>query len=103
MRDSTRTIWAWAGQRIERCSSGRGATDAWWSPADLDFPRLLVMSLSTRPGLILFRGGSYSDKEMTGLLERALDAVAAEVLVRSICVVDRQRVRVTELPPEGTP
>jgi len=32
--------------------------------ADLDFPRILVMSRSAGPGLILFRGGSYSDEDM---------------------------------------
>ena len=39
--------------------------------ADLDFPRLLALSLATGPGVILFRGGNYSDREMCGLLERA--------------------------------
>lgn len=66
--------------------------------ADLDFPRMLALSAAEGPGLILFRGGTYSDKEMQDLLERVLEAVEAEVLERSICVVDRQRVRVTRLP-----
>ena len=69
--------------------------------ADLDFPRLLVLSLATRPGVILFRGGTYSDREMAELLDRALDSVPPEVLARSICVVDRRRIRVTELPVAG--
>lgn len=29
--------------------------------ADLDFPRLLAQSSTEGPGLILFRGGDYSD------------------------------------------
>jgi len=37
--------------------------------ADLDFPRLLALSLAEGPGIILFRGGNYSDLEMCELLE----------------------------------
>lgn len=66
--------------------------------ADLDFPRLLVLGLATRPGLVLFRGGNYSDREMAHLPGRALDTVSPELLTRSICVVDRRKIRVTELP-----
>lgn len=66
--------------------------------ADLDFPRMLALSAVDGPGLILFRGGTYSDEEMQGLLERVLEAVDPEVLESSICVVDRQRVRITRLP-----
>lgn len=29
--------------------------------ADLDFPRMLALSAAEGPGLILFRGGNYSD------------------------------------------
>lgn len=66
--------------------------------ADLDFPRLMALSLAEGPGLILFRGGSYSDNEMCDLLGRVLRKVPAETLERSICVVDRKRIRVTRLP-----
>ena len=66
--------------------------------ADLDFPRLMVLGWSTGPGIILFRGGSYSDAEMTSLLERVLVAVPAETLGQAICVVDQRRIRVTTLP-----
>ena len=66
--------------------------------ADLDFPRMLALSAAEGPGLILFRGGTYSDSEMRGLLERVLEAVEPEVSERSVCVVDKQRVRVTRLP-----
>lgn len=66
--------------------------------ADLDFPRMLALSAAEGPGLILFRGGTYSDEEMQSLLGRVLDAVETEALEHSICVVDRRRVRVTRLP-----
>jgi predicted nuclease of predicted toxin-antitoxin system len=66
--------------------------------ADLDFPRLLVLSSAAGPGLILFRGGNYSDSEMCDLLKRVLNEVQAEVLESSICVVDKKRIRVTQLP-----
>ena len=66
--------------------------------ADLDFPRLLALSSAGGPGLILFRGGNYSDAEMCDLLERVLKEVPPEVLESSVCVVDRRRIRVTQLP-----
>jgi predicted nuclease of predicted toxin-antitoxin system len=68
--------------------------------ADLDFPRLMALSLAEGPGLILFRGGNYSDREMGDLLARVLRQVTPEVLAKSICVVDRRRIRVTHLPFE---
>ena len=60
--------------------------------ADLDFPRLLALSLAEGPGVILFRGGNYSDTEMCDLLERVLNEVSSEFLDNSICVVDRSRI-----------
>ncbi|MCB0155661.1 MAG: DUF5615 family PIN-like protein [Anaerolineae bacterium] len=66
--------------------------------ADLDFPRLLALSSAAGPGLILFRGGSYSDSEMCDLLERVLKSVSSEILEVSICVVDKKRIRITQLP-----
>ncbi len=66
--------------------------------ADLDFPRLLALSLADGPGIILFRGGNYSDIEMCDLLETVLRIVSVEILQSSICVVDKKRVRITRLP-----
>ena len=66
--------------------------------ADLDFPRLLALSSAEGPGLILFRGGNYSDAEMRDLLDRVLTEVPPEILETSICVVDRRRIRYTRLP-----
>jgi predicted nuclease of predicted toxin-antitoxin system len=69
--------------------------------ADLDFPRLMALSLAEGPGIILFRGGNYSDTEMCDLLEMVLSRVPANVLESSICVVDKKRVRITRLPLES--
>ncbi len=66
--------------------------------ADLDFPRLLALSAADGPGTILFRGGNYSDVEMRELLMRVLEVISEETLIKSICVVDRERIRVTQLP-----
>jgi predicted nuclease of predicted toxin-antitoxin system len=66
--------------------------------ADLDFPRILALSSAERPGLVLFRGGNYSDTEMRDLIERVLKQVPLETLETSICVVDRRRIRCTRLP-----
>ena len=66
--------------------------------ADLDFSRLAALSWTTGPGIILFRGGNYSDAEMASLLERVLLTVPAATLEQSICVVDSRRVRVRSLP-----
>jgi predicted nuclease of predicted toxin-antitoxin system len=66
--------------------------------ADLDFPRLLALSSADGPGLIPFRGGNYSEQEMRELLARVLTQVTPEILERSICVVDKQRIRLTTLP-----
>ncbi len=58
----------------------------------------MTLSAAEEPDLILFRGGTYSDEEMRGLLKRVLEAVETEALERPICVVDKQRVRVMRLP-----
>jgi predicted nuclease of predicted toxin-antitoxin system len=66
--------------------------------ADLDFPRILALSSAEGPGLILFRGGNYSDAEMRDLLGRVLTEVPQEILEVSVCVVDKKRIRYTRLP-----
>jgi predicted nuclease of predicted toxin-antitoxin system len=71
--------------------------------ADLDFPRLLALSLAGGPGIILFRGGNYSDAEMCELLDRTLRTVSIHVLERSVSVVDKKRIRVTRLPLQVKP
>lgn len=67
--------------------------------ADLDYPRLLALLGADRPGVILFRGGSYSDAEMLALLDRVLAAQGETLkLERSVTVVDQHRIRHRSLP-----
>jgi predicted nuclease of predicted toxin-antitoxin system len=66
--------------------------------ADLDYPRLLALGFAEGPGLILFRGGSYSDDQMLLLLDRVLARANELDLQHSITVVDRNRIRRHPLP-----
>jgi predicted nuclease of predicted toxin-antitoxin system len=66
--------------------------------ADLDYPRLLALQAAQAPGVILFRGGTYSDAEMLDLMDRVLSQVEASDLETSITVVDEGRVRRRRLP-----
>lgn len=66
--------------------------------ADLDFGTLLAQSGSDTPGVILFRGGNYSEAEMRELVARVLETVKPDALKHSIAVVDKRRIRVTRLP-----
>jgi predicted nuclease of predicted toxin-antitoxin system len=61
--------------------------------ADLDFPRLLAGLGSTGPGLILLRGGNYSDAESKDCVRRVLMSVAHEELPLSVVVVDLKSIR----------
>jgi predicted nuclease of predicted toxin-antitoxin system len=66
--------------------------------ADLDYPRLLALHQASRPGIILFRGGAYSDAEMLGLLDRVLTQTPPLDLEGSIVAVDRRHIRRRALP-----
>jgi predicted nuclease of predicted toxin-antitoxin system len=66
--------------------------------ADLDFPQLFALSKTDSPGLILFRGGNYSETEMLGLIERVLKKLSESEINNSIVVVDKTRIRRTPLP-----
>jgi predicted nuclease of predicted toxin-antitoxin system len=66
--------------------------------ADLDYPRLLAYSHSQDPGLILFRGGNYSEQESFDRLERTLAVIPHEELPRSVIVIEKGRIRRTRLP-----
>jgi len=68
--------------------------------ADLDFARLLALVGSSSPGIILFRGGNYSEKEMVGLIKRVLMTIPSDQLSDSIVVVDKKSIRRRRLPIE---
>jgi predicted nuclease of predicted toxin-antitoxin system len=66
--------------------------------ADLDFPRLLAQLGVISPGLILLRGGNYSEKESLDCIRRVLSAIPLKDLLQSIVVVDQQKIRRRPLP-----
>ncbi len=66
--------------------------------ADLDFPRLLASLHTECPGLILFRGGNYSESEALLYLRKALAAIPGDTLCNSIVVIDKNRIRRRSLP-----
>jgi len=66
--------------------------------ADLDYPRLVLLSDAAGPGIVLFRGGSYSDSEMLALLDRVLAEATRLDLEHSVAVIDRHRIRHRRLP-----
>ena len=61
--------------------------------ADLDYPRLLAMARSDRPGLTLFRGGDYSEQEAKDRLKRCLEVIPIAEFASSIIVIERGRIR----------
>ncbi len=68
--------------------------------ADLDFPQILALSGATSPGIILFRGGNYSESEMLSLIARVIEKFSESELVDSISVVDKTKIRRIKLPIE---
>jgi predicted nuclease of predicted toxin-antitoxin system len=66
--------------------------------ADLDYPRLLALSGALDPGLILFRGGNWSEEDVVSRLNHILVALDPAEIEQSILVVDRDRVRRRRLP-----
>ena len=69
--------------------------------ADLDFPRLIALSGSHAPPLILFRGGNYTEAEMRELIARVLKVISPAELAKSLVVVDKARIRKVRLPIFG--
>jgi len=65
--------------------------------ADL-YPRLLALARADGPGLVLFRGGAFSEVEILDGMARALRAVPEADLVNSIIVIDKYRIRKRRLP-----
>lgn len=68
--------------------------------ADLDYPRLLAIQRARSPGVILFRGGSFSRDEMLGMLDAVLSRLGPDKIEGAIAVVDRSSVRWRKLPLE---
>ncbi len=66
--------------------------------ADLDFARIMALSGSNGPGLILFRAGNVSDVAMLELLRRVLSEVDDETLPNSVVVVEERSIRIARLP-----
>ena len=66
--------------------------------ADLDYPRLLALTGGDAPGLLLFRGGDWTEKEIFERLERVLAIVSEDDMRRSILVIERHRIRRRRLP-----
>lgn len=71
--------------------------------ADLDYPRLLALTQAEGPGLILFRGGNYSEQEAVERLRRALEMIPSQELPDSIVVIEKGRIRRRRLPLEPNP
>jgi len=65
--------------------------------ADLDYPRLMALTGAEGPGLILFRGGDFSERDCTRRLARVFEAVEPQVLENSIVVVEKSRIRLRQL------
>ncbi|MBI4615188.1 MAG: DUF5615 family PIN-like protein [Planctomycetes bacterium] len=68
--------------------------------ADLDYPRLLALTGAVGPGLILFRGGNYSEEEAKLRLARALKAIPLQDLPSYVVVIEKGRIRRRRLPME---
>ena len=66
--------------------------------ADLDYPRLLALSGAQGPSLILFRGGDWSEPEVTARMQQIFHIMGESEIMQSVVVVDRNRVRRRRLP-----
>jgi hypothetical protein len=66
----------------------------------LDYPRLLALAETESSGLILFRGGNYSEQEARERLEQALKTIPLEDLPKSLIVIEKTRIRRRRLPLE---
>ena len=71
--------------------------------ADLDYPRLLALTKAEGPGLILFRGGDYSEQEAVARLKQALETISDDELQHCVVVIEKKRIRRRRLPVEPSP
>ncbi|MBN1394490.1 MAG: DUF5615 family PIN-like protein [Pirellulales bacterium] len=82
------------GEILERASEERRVIVT----ADLDFPRLLALTQLDEPGLVLFRGGNYSELETIDRLKKCLESISIDDFPRSIIVIEKERIRQRHLP-----
>jgi predicted nuclease of predicted toxin-antitoxin system len=66
--------------------------------ADLDYPRLLALAEAIAPGLILFRGGDWTDLAVSSRMGALLKSLSPLEIEGGIVVVDHQRIRRRRLP-----
>jgi predicted nuclease of predicted toxin-antitoxin system len=66
--------------------------------ADLDYPRLLALARSEQPGIILFRGGNYSEQEAIERVAHAMALITEEEFSSSLITIERWRIRKRRLP-----
>jgi len=65
---------------------------------DLDFPQILFAAASGSPSVILLRVDNELDEKVRARVCAAIAKASAKLLTGAILVVDRQRVRLRELP-----
>ena len=66
--------------------------------ADLDFPQLLALLQLSGPGVILIRGGDFTEEWAKGRLAAVLSTMGTVDLATSLVVIERHRVRRRKLP-----
>jgi predicted nuclease of predicted toxin-antitoxin system len=66
--------------------------------ADLDYPRLLALTDATRPSLILFRGGDWSEAAVIARMAQVFDSLSETDIQQSLLVIERNRARRRRLP-----
>lgn len=66
--------------------------------ADLDYPRLLVLSGADSPAVILFRGGDWKESELTNRLSTVISLIPENELTKSLVVIEKTRIRRRTLP-----
>jgi len=83
---------------ILECARGEGRIVL---TADLDYPWLLLLTQAQQPGLILFRGGDYNERECVERLGQVFEKVSPQILQNSIVVVEKSRIRLRPLGGES--
>jgi predicted nuclease of predicted toxin-antitoxin system len=66
--------------------------------ADLDYPRLLAISGTTQPALIVFRGGTWSDSGVLRRMSDLLGSLTEPDIEQSVLVIEQTRLRRRRLP-----